>query len=451
MTDLRDIIGTERGRIYWESGQRTGGPVVTGHKAGDQLSLGGQRVHERLTQEEPELLARVLRRIQAEVADYRRLPIEEIHGDIASITRQAVRAFARSLRENRQLNAAELRQIATSAARRAEEGFPLEAVLTAYHVGAREIFAVGTAEAQPSDQADLAEVADRMLAFVGAVTSAVTRGYLEELRTKVGQEHTARRTLLSVLVDGGPVDVVARTAGITLPRRYLVLSVELGPHADEASPGVDAEIAIRRKLRRFLAAFERACGDGVLASVDGPGGLVLLPLGGRLSEVDVQGWRRLLGIAGRAAGVEVLAAAETAAPEEVRAAAEQAGEVLDVVRWFGREPGLYCLDDVLVEYQLTRPGAARDRLAAVLLPLEAHPELLETLDLYLTHETNRRRTAARLHVHPNTVDYRLRRVRDLTGIDPVHPAGLPRIIAALAARRAGSVIGRRGAGTETGR
>ena len=221
----------------------------------------------------------MLARIQAEVADYRRLPVEELAGDIAGITRQAVRAFARSLREDRELNAAELRQIGASAVRRAEEGFPLEAVLTAYHVGAREIFAVGSADAGSADVADLLDVADRVLAFVGTVTGAVTRGYLEELRTKVGQEHTARRTLLSVLADGGPVDVVARSAGIALPARYLVLSVELGPHADEASPGVDAEIAVRRKLRRFLAAFERSCGDGVLASLDGPGGLVLLPAG----------------------------------------------------------------------------------------------------------------------------------------------------------------------------
>ncbi|WP_103352078.1 CdaR family transcriptional regulator [Amycolatopsis sp. CA-128772] len=404
---------------------------MTEHKGGGELTLGGQRVHERLTREEPELIARVLRRIQAEVADYRRLPVEELTGDIAGITRQAVRAFARSLREDRELNAAELREVGASAVRRAEEGFPLEAVLTAYHVGAREIFAVGSASSGRADVADLLEVADRVLAFVGTVTGAVTRGYLEELRTKVGQEHTARRTLLSVLVDGGPVDVVARSAGITLPAQYLVLSVELGPHADEASPGVDAEIAVRRKLRRFLAAFEHACGDGVLASLDGPGGLVLLPVAGRPSD-----WHAVLDAAGRAAGVTVLAAADTAAPAEVREVAAQTGEVLDVLRWFGRDPGLYRLDDVLVEYQLTRPGAARDRLAAALGPLDAHPELVETLKTYLALDTNRRRTAARLHVHPNTVDYRLRRVRDLTGIDPLHPAGLARLTAASAARRA---------------
>ncbi|MFJ1766878.1 PucR family transcriptional regulator [Amycolatopsis sp. NPDC088138] len=410
---------------------------MTGHQRGADPVLGGRLVHERLTQEEPQLQRRILARLQTDIADYRRLPVEQVTGDIAGITRQVVRAFARSLREDRSLDAAELRRIGSSAVRRAEEGFPLEAVLSAYHIGAREILAVATAEAADGDLADVLDVADRVLEFASAVTGAVTSGYLEELRTKVGQEHTARRTLLSVLVDGGPVDVAARSAGITLPVRYLVLSVGLGAHADEAAAGVDAGIAVRRKLRRFLAAFERACGDEVLASLDGPGGLVLLPLGGRLSEEDVAGWRELLATAGRAAGVTVLAAAETAAPEQVRNVVVRATEVLEVLRWFGREPDLYRLDDVLVEYQLTRPGEARDRLAALLDPLSVHPELLETVQAYLELDTNRRRTAARLRIHPNTVDYRLRRIRELTGVDPVHPAGVSRLTAAVAAHRAG--------------
>ena len=51
---------------------------MTEHKTGGELTLGGLRVHERLTREEPELIARVLTRIQEQVADYRRLPVEEL-------------------------------------------------------------------------------------------------------------------------------------------------------------------------------------------------------------------------------------------------------------------------------------------------------------------------------------------------------------------------------------
>jgi len=54
------------------------------------------------------------------------------------------------------------------------------------------------------------------------------------------------------------ISAAAKLNGITLPSRYLVLSVELGAHVDEAAPGVDAQIAARRKLRRFLAAQAKA-------------------------------------------------------------------------------------------------------------------------------------------------------------------------------------------------
>ncbi|MDG4863407.1 helix-turn-helix domain-containing protein, partial [Streptomyces sp. T-3] len=46
----------------------------------------------------------------------------------------------------------------------------------------------------------------------------------------------------------------------------------------------------------------------------------------------------------------------------------------------------------------------------------------------------RRPTAAELHVHPNTVDYRLRRISELTGLDPANTADVPLLSAALAAR-----------------
>ncbi|MGY1681977.1 helix-turn-helix domain-containing protein [Geodermatophilus sp. SYSU D01176] len=47
---------------------------------------------------------------------------------------------------------------------------------------------------------------------------------------------------------------------------------------------------------------------------------------------------------------------------------------------------------------------------------------------------DRRRTAEALHVHPNTVDYRLGRIARACGIDPADPAGRPAALAALAVR-----------------
>ncbi|MGW2547755.1 PucR family transcriptional regulator, partial [Kitasatospora sp. NPDC001574] len=123
---------------------------------------------------------------------------------------------------------------------------------------------------------------------------------------------------------------------------------------------------------------------------------------------------------------------------------EQLGdEVLQVARTVGRPPGLHRLDDLLLEYQLSRPSHARGRLAALLAPLEDGGELLATLRVHLSGGLNRRHTAQVLHLHPNTVDYRLRRIAVLTGLDPARPAHLPRITAAIAARDAERDTGHR--------
>jgi DNA-binding PucR family transcriptional regulator len=46
---------------------------------------------------------------------------------------------------------------------------------------------------------------------------------------------------------------------------------------------------------------------------------------------------------------------------------------------------------------------------------------------------NRTSAAAALHIHPRTLDYRLRRVREVTGIDPGSTVGV-RLLSATVAR-----------------
>jgi DNA-binding PucR family transcriptional regulator len=93
---------------------------------------------------------------------------------------------------------------------------------------------------------------------------------------------------------------------------------------------------------------------------------------------------------------------------------------------------------VLLEYHLTRPSEALPGLVGLLDPLERNPDLLLTLDTYLAENLDRRRTAAALHVHPNTLDYRLKRISGLTGLEPTTTAGLQLLAAAAMARRLAS-------------
>lgn len=71
----------------------------------------------------------------------------------------------------------------------------------------------------------------------------------------------------------------------------------------------------------------------------------------------------------------------------------------------------------------------------------ANEELLETLRAFLRH-SGRRPAASFLHVHPNTVDYRLRRITNLTGLDPTRVGDAALLGAALAAHTADALTRR---------
>jgi DNA-binding PucR family transcriptional regulator len=89
---------------------------------------------------------------------------------------------------------------------------------------------------------------------------------------------------------------------------------------------------------------------------------------------------------------------------------------------------------VLVEVQVTRPGPARTALLDVLDGLDQYDDLVETLTAHVQEGGRRTDTAKRLHVHPNTLDYRLRRIREITGVDPGDRDGAQLLRSALIVR-----------------
>jgi len=121
-------------------------------------------------------------------------------------------------------------------------------------------------------------------------------------------------------------------------------------------------------------------------------------------------------------------------PEQISAAARTGGEVLRLAERLGRPSGLYRLTDVLLEYHLARDDESAAQLRGIIAPLEERPELLETVRVYLARDYDRRATAARLGLHPNTVDNRLARAAELTGLDLSTPRGVATLVTALTLR-----------------
>jgi hypothetical protein len=391
---------------------------------------------ERVELQVDDLARRMLDTIVREVPLYAHLPREQLDGEILAICRANLVTFLGSLRGGDGPSEAELAVIGISAARRAEERVPLEAVLTAYHVGGRVGWEALQAAARPSERDQLHDLAGGLMTYMQKVTSAVSAAYLEEQQAIYGEEREARRSVVEALLGGDPsAGSLAARSGIRLAPAYLAVALDVAASPDETDAGVSAAVAARRKTRRI----EEALGgsrDGVLCLLHPGGGDALLPVPADEASAALARATELVEAVTKAAGADVWAGVSwrpgaSAAGE----AAAEAREILRLATSLGRPPGAYWLDDVLLEHAVSMSASVRDRLAALIAPLEDGPDLLATLQGWFDADFDRRRAAAALHVHPNTLDYRLRRVGELTGVDLGSAHGLQLLGAALTARR----------------
>lgn len=112
------------------------------------------------------------------------------------------------------------------------------------------------------------------------------------------------------------------------------------------------------------------------------------------------------------------------------ACAERAIDAVQVARASGRQQGDADSPDVGLEILVRRTQRA---LGDVLADMPRHPlhrlldhdacggDLVATMTAWCRHGFDISTTAAALHLHPNTLRYRLRRAREITGIDDAHP------------------------------
>lgn len=332
-------------------------------------------------------------------------------------------------------DAARMAELVGRAGAWARAGIDLDAVLRAYHEAVRGAFAD---VAGGDDGAALVGDTDQALRLLETVTVATSTAYLDEHRSAARHHQTAAQTLVTALLSGHGRAALARRTGITVAPAYQVVALSIAPHPGESDPRRSAETVARRKLRRLQSALASVLGSRALSLLSVDGGTVLVPVDddtdGRSARIDVAGLTAdALDVLSAAASVPLTAAVVTGATDRIPELSAQANELLELVRGLGRPPGLYEIADMAVEYQVTRPGPARDHLAAVLNPLVAHPHLLETLRAHVDSGFDRRSTARRLAITPTGLTQRVRRIEQLTGLELARPDGISRISLALLA------------------
>ena len=314
----------------------------------------------------------------------------------------------------------------------ARDGVPIDTMLRLVHDGVRLAIDLVTRSAAPRiRRAGVRRHtidSDVVLDLLNTITSTVAGAYARQHHAGADHHHVAR-ALAIALLEGRPTSALTRHGGIVIADAYWVLALAVRRLPDSLSARTDTDPLTAAPIRRARAELDGRFRGAALEVLSIDGGTVLLPAA-LAEDADLDA---LVADLAETAGVPIAAVVTCAEATAIPAAADRAHELLDLAARLGIT-GLRRFDDLALEYQLTRPGPGLDQLSSLLDPLDDHPELMHTLRCFIANDQSRKRTANRLHLHPNSVDYRLKRITQLTGLDVSRSTGLWYLRSALIAR-----------------
>ncbi|MFI6786538.1 helix-turn-helix domain-containing protein [Nonomuraea sp. NPDC050383] len=268
-------------------------------------------------------------------------------------------------------------------------------------------------------EGDLMDRADLGRELAACVT--LERNRMEEGRRV--ERRLAEQLVMAALTEPDPAGLAARlrTCGIGPDEPYVVASAALpghGPPGSAATRGPDAATLGGRALEELL-------GREVVAAAGADGAVAVVPLGGasagELAERLRRGAEVLAALPGGRLRVGLSGALTGAAA--LRGGIEEAAHARRLAE--ARSGGVVTSDEIYTHALLlaTVPGDVRRSFADRLLgPLIAYDrrhqsDLVRTLGTFLDCAGSWNACGERLHVHVNTVRYRIGRVEELTGRD----------------------------------
>jgi hypothetical protein len=283
-------------------------------------------------------------------------------------------------------------------------GRSLDALLGAYRIGARMAWErfVAAGETSGHEPATLYRLASAIFSYIDGISADSVEGYAQERAAAEGERQRRRRSLARLLArdDVGVQEVhdLARVAA--WPRPATVAALVVGANGDGEPP--DGDRLASRLGGETIAAVEGSQTVAWVPDPEAPGRRAQL-------ETALEGALAALGPAvalGRAPLSLARARSAYALLTEGR---------LD-------DGPLVAADDHLAELLLHGGDTtlAADLAAQALAPLQelrpkAAARLRETLAAWLDHPGQVQAVAERLHVHPQTVRYRVAQLRELFG------------------------------------
>ena len=306
-------------------------------------------------------------------------------------------------------------------------GRSLDALLAAYRVGARlawrRFVDAGTAGRLPPEA--IYSLGEAIFAYIDEISAESADGYAEEQSAAAGESQRRRRRLIRLLAQDPPasqeaIRTAAQAAAWALPRRLAVLvaaaaETAAGAEASGAPPGGGEPVPGEEIVEAIAARLARRLGSGAIGGAAGGLACVFVP------DPDAPGRRRQLVAAVGDEPENAVAIGPTVPWHESAASLRRAAAAFRLAASGGAAGPLVVAEDHLATLLLTADrGLAADLAALRLAPLAQladgpRARLTETLRAWLDRPGQVQAVAAELGVHPQTVRYRLRQLRELFG------------------------------------
>jgi len=381
-----------------------------------ELTPSAELLEERLAERLPLLLADVRDRLSADWPDYAAFldaDVDDIREGAAGMFLHRLVVLATSgLSEGARTLGTEgtLQPVFEQIGRRQWElGHDLTRLLTAYQVGARVAWrhVAETAQGLHLSPEAIAVLAESVFDFVNHLSQASTTGYVlaqgDDARARDRHRAELTELLLSPRSSVAAIRSAADRARWRLPSR---MAVVLTADAEEALGRLDPA-ALRVRQGDLVGAIvpdpDGSRREHLRRALSGTTSVVCTTVGVDLVARSVELAQLALGLA--ATGV-------------LRGSPVFVDEHLDTI--------IVHRDDRLLTF-------LRQQVLAPLegLPAGSRERLTETLASWLRHQGDRTAVAAELHVHPQTVSYRLGRLRELFGGSLDDPRERSRLLLAL--------------------
>jgi len=355
----------------------------------------------------------MLAELRKQIGSYERLSNEVSEAGVLDSCERGLRLWHQWLTSGGEPAPSAVDELRESVRARADEGVPLEDLLHAYRIAGRFGWQILRRHATPEEQEVLLDAAELAMLYVDLLSNVVTETYLAQRERLVPEEERGARELIERIVDGTPLTPEERE----LARRHDVPLRDCYVPFAAAIPGASP--------RRHAALAARLRGEGRLAVTEGDRvfGLALAP-----PDVEDLG-----------EGPQALLALGDETPRvELACAREELQLLVDHGRR-ARHSGVLTPVSHAPELLLARsPRIATALCQQILDPLARGGEgadLVHTLRTLVQCGFDRASTSRALHVHRNTLGYRVNRIEQLAGIDLGRPRDVARVYLALAAEQ----------------